>query len=134
MALPLVRMPLPRSLFVKGSCASAPCPREGRQFGGLRFFWVRIAFRNTNGSGLAERGYVEGRNVVFEYRFAERSERLPFGIGPCSSSLMRTRSEGGAHCDLSAELEQGRSVKYPNHSIVTAPQRQHAAADQRPDM
>ena len=34
--------------------------------------------------GLNETGYVEGRNVTIEFRWAEgRSDRIPLGLWPC---------------------------------------------------
>ena len=65
-------------------------------------------------SGLAETGYTEGRNVAFEFRFAERHFERISGAGRRFSS-----ASGECHCDTEhycvggcGDLPVEQSTKY----------------------
>jgi putative tryptophan/tyrosine transport system substrate-binding protein len=71
---------------VAGGLLAAPLSADAQPTGKVyRIGFLVTATPNETGhllkalsEGLRERGYVEGRNVVFELRFAEgRQERLP---------------------------------------------------------
>ena len=111
-----------RRAFVTGSLVllAAPLAAEGQQAGKVyRIGYLGHALPNTAGAfheafrqGLRERGWVEGRNVVIEWRFAEgKTERFP----DLAAELVRLK------VDLIVTVAGGPAAQAAKRATTTIP-------------
>ena len=86
-------------------------PRIGILLGGSSFLSVRVeAFRQ----GLKELGYIEGRNVVIEHRYAEgKADRLP----ALAAELMGLQVDGHRCCQHTRRSGCQKSNEYDPHCV-----------------